>query len=88
MKTYFRTVNGSWKPDTTLNETKHNYIITFLYFRLENYAQADGILYCKKHYASNVVAKNTQDPAAAMWFKGDNLEITLQILHKTVTYLT
>ncbi|WAR30594.1 PLI2B-like protein [Mya arenaria] len=34
--------------------------------KLENYAQADGILYCKKHYASCVVAKNTQDPAAAM----------------------
>lgn len=26
----------------------------------ENYAQADGILYCKKHFGQKVVAKNTQ----------------------------
>lgn len=29
---------------------------------LNNYAQADGILYCKKHYQDIVVAKNTQTP--------------------------
>ncbi|KAL5012206.1 hypothetical protein ScPMuIL_010757 [Solemya velum] len=29
---------------------------------LNNYAQADSILYCKKHYQSEVVAKNTQTP--------------------------
>ncbi|XP_060590773.1 uncharacterized protein LOC132745804 [Ruditapes philippinarum] len=34
--------------------------------KLENYAQADGILYCKKHYQQQIVAKNTQEPAAAL----------------------
>ena len=31
-------------------------------FRLENYGQSDGILFCKKHYNAVVVAKNTQTP--------------------------
>uniref|UniRef100_K1QML1 Cysteine and glycine-rich protein 3 n=1 Tax=Magallana gigas TaxID=29159 RepID=K1QML1_MAGGI len=30
--------------------------------KLNTYAQADGILYCKKHYQEIVVAKNTQTP--------------------------
>lgn len=34
--------------------------------KIENYAQAHGILFCKKHYQEKVVAKNTQDPAAAI----------------------
>ncbi|KAL4225347.1 hypothetical protein ACF0H5_016035 [Mactra antiquata] len=34
--------------------------------KLDNYAQAEGVLYCKKHYQEKVVACNTQDPAAAM----------------------
>ncbi|XP_025112685.1 LIM domain-containing protein WLIM2b-like [Pomacea canaliculata] len=29
---------------------------------LQNYAQAEGQLYCKKHYQDEVVAKNTQTP--------------------------
>ncbi|TGZ50382.1 hypothetical protein CRM22_010787 [Opisthorchis felineus] len=29
---------------------------------LNNYAQSDQILYCKKHYQENVLAKNTQTP--------------------------
>ncbi|KAK6195891.1 hypothetical protein SNE40_001225 [Patella caerulea] len=28
--------------------------------KLNNYAQADGILYCKKHFQEKVTAKNTQ----------------------------
>ncbi|KAL8583197.1 hypothetical protein ACOMHN_053710 [Nucella lapillus] len=30
--------------------------------KLNNYAQAHGELYCKKHYQEHVVAKNTQTP--------------------------
>ncbi|KAK3088859.1 hypothetical protein FSP39_024672 [Pinctada imbricata] len=29
---------------------------------LNNYAQADGIIFCKKHFQECVVAKNTQTP--------------------------
>ncbi|XP_076455256.1 uncharacterized protein LOC143289902 [Babylonia areolata] len=29
---------------------------------LNNYGQAEGVLYCKKHYQEEVVAKNTQAP--------------------------
>lgn len=29
---------------------------------LNNYAQAEGVLYCKNHYQECVVAKNTQTP--------------------------
>ncbi|KAF7258871.1 hypothetical protein EG68_03972 [Paragonimus skrjabini miyazakii] len=29
---------------------------------LNNYNQSDQILYCKKHYQDNVLAKNTQTP--------------------------
>ena len=38
------------------------YVIFLMYvcFSLNNYAQADGIIYCKNHYQEFVVAKNTQ----------------------------
>ena len=42
------------------------FLILLFSFRLENYAQAHGTLYCKKHYQEQVVAKNTQEPAAAL----------------------
>jgi len=31
-------------------------------FSLNNYGQAEGVVYCKKHYQEEVVAKNTQTP--------------------------
>ena len=32
----------------------------FLTFRLNNYAQADGLLYCKTDYQKAILAKNAQ----------------------------
>ncbi|XP_076436471.1 uncharacterized protein LOC143275991 [Babylonia areolata] len=33
-----------------------------LSLNLNNYAQAEKVVYCKKHYQEKVVAKNTQTP--------------------------
>lgn len=38
------------------------FILSLLCCSLQNYAQAEGQLYCKKHYQDEVVAKNTQTP--------------------------
>ncbi|RTG90086.1 uncharacterized protein DC041_0007423 [Schistosoma bovis] len=35
---------------------------SLLIFSLNNYNQSDRILYCKKHFQEEVLAKNTQTP--------------------------
>ena len=47
------------KQKKNTDQPPHNCFF-FLFSRLDTYAQADGILYCKKHYGQKVVAKNTQ----------------------------